>query len=241
MTRFCTFVGAGVLVLSLATAPVRAGKHELATVTSAGAVVETFATLPAKHIPPLLMHDAKGIAILPRVVKTGLLFDRRFGHGVLLVRQPDGGWSHPIYITLEGRGVGLEAGIEATDLVLVFRTEAAMDRILKGKGKLTLGSDVTIAAGPIGAEVEATRRAEIFSYAHSRGLFAGLALEGDRVEVDPGANKEMYHVREGHPSEVLAIHGGPEIAEVVRLKEHLTRMSGAPVVVPVKESEHKHH
>jgi lipid-binding SYLF domain-containing protein len=204
-------------------------------------VAEAFAALPVKHVPPALLHEARGIAIIPHVVKVGLLVDRCFGRGVFLVREPNGEWSNPICITLQGKGIGLEAGIEAEDLVLIFRSEASVKRLVEGKARFSLGSDVAIAVGPVGREVEETaRRAEIYSYSRTRGLFAGVSLEGDRLEVDAPANRDLYHLHEGHPAEVLAIHGGPTIVEVVHLKEHLNRMCKPPAAVPEEHPQPRH-
>ena len=171
------------LLLFPAVGSLRAADHEQATVAAASEVARALTAVPLKCIPPTLMHQAKGVAIIPHVVKAGFLVDRRFGRGVILARRPDGSWSDPVFITLSGGGLGVEAGFESTDLVLVFKTEGSLDHILKGKGTLTLGADVTVAAGPIGREAEAATdrllKAEVFSYSRSRGLFAGLSLEGD--------------------------------------------------------------
>jgi lipid-binding SYLF domain-containing protein len=168
--------------------------HHEKTLDSAAAVAGAFAAGgKLQSIPPGILCDAKAVAVIPHVVKGGVVVEGRFGRGVLLVHQPDGSWSHPVFITLEGGGVGLDAGVEATDLFLVFRSEKTVDRLLKGKFQLTLGSDAAVAVGPLGKEVEKTadvwRKAEVFCYSHSRGLFAGLALEGDKLSVDTAANE----------------------------------------------------
>ena len=222
------------LLLVLAAPSLWAGNRELETVAAAVDVVQIMSANPLKCIPPAMLHDARGVAVISHVVKAGVLFDRRFGRGVLLVHQPDGSWSDPVFVTLEGGGVGLQAGIEATDLVLVFKTEASLSRILNGKGRLTLGADATIAAGPVGRELEAAphlfRKADVYSYSHSRGLFAGLSLEGDRLRVDGAAIESFYHIKGGHPTEVLTRRGAPIAIEVQHLKEHLIRID--PPVAP---------
>jgi lipid-binding SYLF domain-containing protein len=229
------------MLLALAGAPLWAGPPEVRTLESAGAVLQALPADVHKCLPPAVLRDAWGVAVIPHVVKAGLVFDHRFGRGVLLARRSDGRWSDPVFVTLEGGGVGLEAGVEATDLVLVFRTSASVDRVLKGKGQLKLGADAAVAAGPLGRETEAStallRKAEVYAYSHSRGLFAGLSLEGDHLRVDADANEAFYRIRGGHPEKVLARKGGPPIVEVERLKEHLTRLSTPPappaIVVPV--------
>jgi lipid-binding SYLF domain-containing protein len=227
------------LLLILAGAPLRAGQHELATVDSAVDVVEGLSHLPLKGIPIALMRDARGVAVFPHVMKFGLLVDRRFGHGVVLVRQPDGSWSSPLFVTLEGGGFGLEAGVEATDLVLVFKNPQSLEHIVHGKGKLTLGSDASVAAGPLGRELEiaSDKRLKIvpdvYAYSRSRGLFAGVALEGARINVDGHANDVFYGQHGCGPG--MNAHAA---AVVETLKAQLTGLSGpgapiAPVVVPV--------
>jgi lipid-binding SYLF domain-containing protein len=236
MTSFRAICWASLLLLHLALTPLRAANRELATISAAVEVVHALPAVPPHCIPPALLHDAKAVAVFTHVVKAGLLVDRRFGRGVLMVRQPDGTWSEPMFITLTGGGLGLEAGVEATDLVLVFRTEKSLDRILKGNGRLTLGADAAIAAGPLGKEAEAStavlRKAEVYSYSRSRGLFAGLSLEGDHVAVDTAANEEFYHLKGGRPVEILALRGVPLVAPVVQLREHLVRL-GTPPLPPV--------
>jgi lipid-binding SYLF domain-containing protein len=227
------------LLLPLAATPLRAGPAEVDTVERSAAVLQALAHQPLRCIPPALLCDAQGVAVFPHVVKVGFVVDRRFGRGVLLVRKPDGSWSNPVFVDLEGGGIGLEAGVEATDLVLVFKSPSSLDHILKGKGRLALGSDVSIAAGPVGreAEVASDRRLkpDVFSYSHSRGLFAGLSLAGLRVQVDGHANEAFYGLRGCGPGDVLA-QRCPALGAVVGLHTALAAMSAAPapsvIVVP---------
>jgi lipid-binding SYLF domain-containing protein len=219
------------LLPALTAAPLQAGNRELATVESAAEVVQALSAVPLRCIPPALMQNAKGVIVVPNVVKAGLVFDGRFGRGVLLLHQPDGGWSNPVFVTLAGGGFGWQAGIQSTDLVLIFKTEKTLERILRGKSKLTLGGDASIAAGPVGREAEAATdlwlKAEVYSYSRSRGLFAGVALKGDGLLPDCDANETFYRIREGRPEEVLAFRGPVPVA-VQRLKEHLVGLSAPP-------------
>jgi len=183
---------------------VLAGGRELATVEAATDVLQGFVTLQLKMIPPALLHDAQGIAIIPNVLKAGFVVGGRFGRGVVLAREPDGTWSNPMFVTLAGGGIGWQIGVQATDLVLVFRTRNGLNRLLMGKGKLTLGADVSVAAGPLGRQAEAATdallRAEIFSYSRTRGLFAGLSVEGAGILIDHQANESFYHLPECRPA-----------------------------------------
>jgi lipid-binding SYLF domain-containing protein len=218
-----------------------AGSLELKTVELASEAVRALCASPVKGIPPSMLREAAGIAVIPHVVKVGFLFDGRFGHGVILVHQPDGCWGNPVFVTLTGRGLGGQLGVEATDLVLIFKTKSSLERALKGK--LTLGADVTAAAGPLGREAEVVRnarlRAEVYSYSRSRGLFAGVALQGDKLHVDAHANEVFYGIRKCRPEDVLA-RRGPPIPAAEAIKAVLGALSGAPpapppaaVIVPV--------
>jgi lipid-binding SYLF domain-containing protein len=188
-------------------------------------------------IPWALLRDAAGVAIFPHTIKAALVVDERFGRGVILRHEPDGRWSNPLFVTLMGGGIGGQAGIESTDLVLVFKTPKGLDRALQGK--LSLGEEVTIAAGPIGRDAEVAGRllkAEIYSYSRTRGLFAGVSLERMKLHIDAQSNKTFYGLREGSPREVLS-HKGASIAAVENLKARLLGLrplpNGKPVLVPV--------
>jgi lipid-binding SYLF domain-containing protein len=149
---------------------------------------------PAKRIPEKMLSDAYGVAIIPNVLKIGFIGAVRRGHGVVLIRDKEGDWGLPQFITITGGSVGWQAGAQSSDVVLVFRTQRSVENLMKGK--FTLGADAAIAAGPVGRRVEAatdaTLKAEILSYARSRGLFAGVSLDGSALEVDNFAHQEFY-------------------------------------------------
>jgi lipid-binding SYLF domain-containing protein len=204
-----------------------AGSPELATVESATEVVRSFSALPNAAIPPAMLRDAAGVAIIPDLVKAGFLIGGRFGRGVVLPRQPEGSWGDPVFVTLAGGGFGLQAGIQSADVILVFKTAKSLDRVLSGKGKVTLGGDIGIAAGPVGRQAEAATdgqlKAEIYSYSRSRGLFAGVSLEGAAIWSDATANRDFYRER-----------GVPQAAATKLLKEWLASQSPPPIqAVPV--------
>jgi lipid-binding SYLF domain-containing protein len=235
MTRLPTALACGLVLLLLAVGPLRAGEREVRTLEHSTEVVREFSALPLRGIPPHLLRDAAGVAIIPHVLKAGLLVDARIGHGVVVVRMPDGGWSNPVFVSLGGVGIGGQLGVEATDLVLIFKTKHSLDRILRGKGKLTLGGDVTVAAGPVGRDAEAATdarlKAEIVSYSRSRGLFAGVSLEGAALHVEHQANQSFYGLREGHAAEVMAHR---KISATEGLRAELGRLSppAPPAVAP---------
>jgi lipid-binding SYLF domain-containing protein len=198
------------------------------TLWSAAEVLEALQAVPLKCIPPALLKNAAGVAIIPGVVKVGFVIGGRFGEGVVLVRNPDGSWSNPVFISLTGGSVGWQAGVQSADVVLVFKTRKGLERVLQGKGKLTLGADAAVAAGPVGRQAEADTdvrlQAEIYSYSRSRGLFLGVALDGSAILHNAGANEAFYH--RTHPEDIQAAE---------KLKALLMTMSGPPapiVVVP---------
>jgi len=121
--------------------------------------------------------------IVPNSIKGGFVVGVRLGRGVMLLRDRTGAWQPPIFVSLAGGSVGWQAGLQATDVVLVFRTRGSVDGLLRGK--LTLGVDAAAAAGPVGREAVASTdlalRAEILSYSRSRGLFLGVALNGSSL------------------------------------------------------------
>jgi lipid-binding SYLF domain-containing protein len=229
MTRFHS-LAAIVLGLSI-TLAAPAANREIKTIEAAAVLIHDFAA-PLHHIPPEALRDATGIAVVPHIVRAGLVVDARFGRGVVVVRQPDGGWGNPVFVKLEGIGFGGEAGVEAADLVLVFKTRQGIEHMLKGHEKLTLGTDVAVAAGPVGKETEAAARGRnvaVFSYSRSRGLFAGISVEGAALVVDREANESFYSIRGGHPNEVLA-HRAMPAAESIRFE--LTRLVAPPPPPP---------
>jgi lipid-binding SYLF domain-containing protein len=236
MSRLWIPLGASLLLL-LTDRPLSAGSHELRTVESAAEVLRAFSDIPLKSIPPSLMREAKGVAIIPHVVKAGFVVGGRFGRGVIVVRQPDGTWSHPLFVALAGGSIGSQIGVQATDLILIFKTGPGLDRIVRGQGKLTLGGDVAVAAGPVGrqaeADTDALLRAEIYSYSRSRGLFAGISLEGAALLIDGPANAAFYGLRDGRPVDVLALRGIPVPLAVVRVQEELARLTMSPLPVIV--------
>ena len=181
------------LVVSIiAVSPVAAAPPPAQTLKSATDVLDELAAIPLKGIPPALLADAQGVAIIPHVVKAGLIFGGRGGHGVVMTRDRNGAWSEPVFVNVGGASVGLQAGVEATDVVLVFRSRKSLDRLMEGKNKITLGADVSVAAGPVGrqasAATDAALKAEIVSYSRSRGLFAGVSLDGAAIYSDAGVN-----------------------------------------------------
>jgi lipid-binding SYLF domain-containing protein len=142
-------------------------------------------------IPKALMNEAEAVVVIPHTVKAGFVVGGTIGHGVAVIKDKNGGWGDIRFIDLGGASVGFQIGVEATDVVLVFKNRKGLDRILDGKNKLKLGADASVAAGPVGRDAEVATdlklKSEIYSYSRSRGLFAGVSLEGVILSAD--ANK----------------------------------------------------
>ena len=145
-------------------------------------------------IPDRLLERAYGIAVIPDLTKVAFFAGGRRGHGVLVVRDRQGHFTSPVFITLTGGSFGWQWGVQSTDIVLVFTTPKGVEGI--NGGKVTLGADASVAAGPVGRQAEAatdaTFRAEVYSYSRSRGVFAGLALDGTVISIDDDANAAFY-------------------------------------------------
>ena len=159
----------------------------------AGDVVAHFRALPEAGIPPALLSRAEALVVIPGMIKVGFIVAGRHGSGVMAVRTEDG-WSAPVFVKLSGGGVGWQAGIQASDLVLVFTNRQGVDNITSGK--LTLGADASVAAGPLGRHTAAATdgrfNAEVYTYSRARGLFAGVSLEGASLRIDRKANAAYY-------------------------------------------------
>lgn len=198
-----------VLTVSVFSAPAaaRAQSRETSTVDSSTIVLRECVALPEDGIPPALLGGTQAIVIVPGVLKVSFLGGVRFGRGVLLVKGLDGHWSNPVFVTLTGGSAGFQAGVQATDLILVFKNRGSLESFLQGRGKFTLGADAAVAAGPVGRQAEAGTdirfSSEIYSYSRSRGLFAGVSLEGAVLALDWRSNVDYYQTVVS-PAEVLA-------------------------------------
>ncbi|MGO8752387.1 MAG: lipid-binding SYLF domain-containing protein [Thermoguttaceae bacterium] len=157
-------------------------------------VMDEVMALPARSIPESLLAHAQAIAIIPNLVKGGFVIGVRYGRGVVLVRDENGRWKPPAFVRLGGGSVGYQVGVQATDVVLVFKTQNSVKGLMNGK--FTLGVDAAAAAGPVGrqaaAATDATLKAEIYSYSRSRGLFVGVSLDGAALTIDHAANAAYY-------------------------------------------------
>lgn len=172
-----------------------AANKESERVENAGKVMQEILNVP-DDIPQSLLNKADCVIVLPSVVKFAIGIGGNYGRGVMTCRSKNftGPWSAPTMMALEGGSFGLQLGGQATDFVLLVMNDRGANGILTGKVKL--GADASAAAGPKGrdaaAATDVTLRSEILSYSRSRGLFAGISLEGSTLRPDNGANKSLY-------------------------------------------------
>ena len=171
-------------------------------VNGAADTIRRFKSIPEKSIPPHVMRDAKGLAILT-VIKGAFIFSGRIGQGVVVARTA-GGWSGPSFIKTGGAGFGAQIGGQVTEFVIVLNTRAAVRAFAHG-GNVQLGGALSVAAGPYGRATGAdvTPKAAIYTYSRNQGLFAGVSLEGTVIATDKDSN-EHYYGREVSAGSILS-------------------------------------
>ena len=178
----------------LGASQVHAGEAENQRVNNAVRVLREILQAPDRRVPSDMIANAYAVAVIPDVIKAGLVIGGRHGQGLIAVKTDNGTWSNPSFISMSGGSIGFQAGVSSTDVILVFRTERGVDSIVHGK--FTLGADASAAAGPVGrtaqASTDASLKAEIYSYSRARGLFAGAALDGSVISIDNDANAAVY-------------------------------------------------
>ncbi|MEO6844324.1 MAG: lipid-binding SYLF domain-containing protein, partial [Ginsengibacter sp.] len=137
-------------------------------------------------IPQELLKITEGIIVVPKLINAGFVLAGKRGKGIAMVKLEDGSWSNPVFVTITGGSVGFQIGVQAVDLVLIFKHRETLQDI--GKGSFTLGGDISVTAGPLGrsssASTDTKFEAEVYSYSRSKGLFAGISLGGSEIAVD---------------------------------------------------------
>jgi len=170
----------------------------------AAKVIDDIANVRETGIPEALLNRAQAVAVFPRVPRAAFGFGVRWGKGLLSRRDEAGKWIPPSYVRLFGGSFGLQLGFQRTDVILVFTSRKAVDALLSGK--LTLGAGASAAAGPVGRDAsvgtDVLLRTAVFSYSRSRGLFAGVALNGATITIDDTGNRDAYS-RHIHADDIL--------------------------------------
>jgi lipid-binding SYLF domain-containing protein len=191
MRLFTALIG---LLLTVGATGAWAQAREQGRLLMAAQVLEELRTSKDQYIPDRLLERAYAIAVIPDMTKIAFFAGGRRGHGVLVVRDKDGRFTSPSFITMTGGSFGWQWGVQSTDIMLVFTTRKGVEGITGGK--FTLGADASVAAGPIGRQASASTdtsfKAEVYSYSRSRGVFAGLALDGTALTIDDDANELFY-------------------------------------------------
>ena len=174
-----------------------------ADVDQAAAIIERFEGISERGIPPAVIRAARGLAILT-VTRAGFIGSVRGGTGVVIART-ETGWSSPSAIGAAGLGVGFQAGAEVSEFVIVLNTPAAVDAFAR-QSYVTLGGNMTVAAGPVGRAAEASvgLQAAVYTYSRSQGLFAGVSLEGTGIGTRDDLNTGYY----GRPVEARDVLAG---------------------------------
>jgi len=191
--RLVTQVAVGLLTCVFSLASVADTRQE-ARVQTATRVLTELMMMPEQNIPTWLLERAHAVAVIPSVIKVGLGIGGRRGKGVLVVRKDNGEWSNPVFVNLTGGSFGFQVGVQSTDVVLVFTSRQSIEGIVGGK--VTLGADASVAAGPVGRQSSAATdvglTAQVYSYSRAMGLFAGVALDGSAMTIDQKSNESFY-------------------------------------------------
>jgi len=203
------FVIAGLLAFPAFSSRVRAAADErtpgVERIEKAIQVLQEMVDLPEEGLPSRLLEKCHGIAVIPGVIKAAYGFGGQYGRGLIVIRNEDGSWSNPAFISLIGGSLGWQIGVQKADIILVFKTEKSIENI--AAGKVTLGADMSVAAGPVGRSAEASTdldmEAEIYSYSKSKGLFAGVSIKGASIQIDKDANQAFYDKQDISTRDIL--------------------------------------
>jgi lipid-binding SYLF domain-containing protein len=183
------------LTLVLLTSLAFAGEEENKRLDESAVVLEEIMSVSDKAIPQDLLEKAQCAVIVPGLKKGGFIVGAKYGRGFATCRMPGGkGWTGPVGMRIEGGSFGLQIGGSESDVVLLVMNKRGMDRLLSSK--FTLGGEASVAAGPVGrdtqAQTDATMRAEILSWSRSRGVFAGIALQGATLRGEDDTDRGLY-------------------------------------------------
>jgi len=196
------------------------GSKETEKLHSVANVLQEFGKMK-ESIPHDLIEEYKGIVIIPGMLNAGFGVGAKRGKGIAMVKLEDGKWSDPVFVTLTGGSFGLQIGVQSVDLVLVFRHKGVLTKV--ENGDFTIGGDISAAAGPVGrsstASTDYKLEAEVYSYSRSRGLFAGISINGSDLAIDKKAIARYYG--EGMNSHKLFESSSSETEAIKLVKETL--------------------
>lgn len=184
-----------------------------------------------------LLPRAKGVMVFPNLVKGGFLVGAQGGEGVVLIRQPDGNWGNPAFYNMIGGSLGLQIGVESTETLFLIMTDQGLDNLVKNRFKL--GADVSVALGPLGAGIGASKSAldlaaDMIVFAKSSGLFTGGAFNGAGITVREELNQAYYGTADAAPAAILRGQSFDNAnAEGLRAALNLQRSTPNPKAVPI--------
>jgi lipid-binding SYLF domain-containing protein len=188
-------------------------------------VLREIMSAPDKGIPKDLLDKAACVVVIPSVKKGAFIVGAKYGRGFIVCRKANAGWSAPAGVRVEGGSVGLQIGGAETDVVMLVMNSTAIDKLLSSK--FTIGADASATAGPVGrsaaASTDVQLRAQLLTYSRSRGLFAGVSLEGATLRPDDDANKDLYGKEMPNKDIVMGSVAAPRAADV--LLAELNRLS----------------
>jgi lipid-binding SYLF domain-containing protein len=181
--------------LALSPLPISAQSDEADRVAAATLVLNEIMGADDQGVPRSIMEKAEAIAVFPSLIKGAFIVGGQRGRGIISARDPKSGtWSAPAFLTITGGSVGFQIGGQAVDLLLVVQNRRGLEQLVSNQFKI--GADASVAAGPIGRDASASTdiqmRAQILSYSRSRGIFAGVSLNGSTIRQDRDANERFY-------------------------------------------------
>jgi len=196
MKKFACGAVVALIAASVTLSAQKSADNEINRLKDAVTLLSEIMAAPDKAVPGNVMEKAAGIAVFPGLLKGGLGVGAQRGHGILSVRGKNGEWSNPAFLTITGGSFGAQIGLQAIDLILVINDQRGLEQLVKNQFKV--GADAGVAAGPVGRDASASTdiqmRAKILSYSRTRGLFAGVTINGSTINQDRDANERFYKV-----------------------------------------------
>lgn len=168
---------------------------EIDDLMEANEVVKEILGIPEDGIPQEMLDNAAAVVVVSDLLKAGFIAGVKKGEGVMSAHTGSG-WTLPAFVEVAGGSIGWQAGVESIDLVLVFMSEKHVQKLLNGE--FTFGADASVAAGPVGRQASIgtneNAKSAVYAYSRSKGLFAGISLDGSKISIDKEANQKVYGV-----------------------------------------------
>lgn len=179
--------------LIFTSATIADGDKQAERIVKSTEVLQDFGKMK-EGIPRQMIAKYEGVVIIPSLINAGIGVGGKRGKGVAMVKLANGKWSDPVFVTMTGGSLGAQIGVQSIDLVLVFRHKSMLTKVKNGD--FTIGGDASATAGPVGRSASANTdyklEAEVYSYSRSKGLFAGISINGASLAIDKDSNKDYY-------------------------------------------------